>query len=109
MARALRRELGNLVSWPEPKGGFFLWAAFPEGVNTDALLTRALARAVVYVAGSAFFIDGRSGNFARLAFSAASAPRIEEGIRRLAAAVSVIIAESGPCGMRKTLQASPCR
>ena len=87
MTRALRRELGNLVSWPEPKGGFFLWAAFPERVNTDALLTRALARAVVYVAGSAFYVDGRSSNLARLAFSAPSAARIEEGVRRLAAAV----------------------
>ena len=87
MTRALRRELGNLVSWPEPKGGFFLWAAFPERVNTDALLTRALARAVVYVAGSAFYVDGRSSNLARLAFSAPSAARIEEGVRRLAGAV----------------------
>ena len=87
MTQALRRELGNLVSWPEPKGGFFLWAAFPERVNTDALLTRALARAVVYVAGSAFYVDGRSSNLARLAFSAPSAARIEEGVRRLAGAV----------------------
>ena len=47
MVNALRRELGDLVSWPEPKGGFFLWAAFPERVNTDVLLTRAVARAVV--------------------------------------------------------------
>jgi 2-aminoadipate transaminase len=87
MVDALRRELGDLVSWPEPKGGFFLWAAFPEGVNTDVLLTRAVARAVVYVAGSAFYVDGRSSNSARLAFSAPSPARIEEGVRRLAAAV----------------------
>jgi DNA-binding transcriptional MocR family regulator len=75
------------VSWPEPKGGFFLWTVFPEPVNTDALLTRAVARAVVYVAGSAFYIDGRSSNLARLAFSAAPPARIDEGVRRLAAAV----------------------
>jgi len=87
MVQALRRELGDLVSWPEPKGGFFLWTAFPEQVNTDALLTRAVARAVVYVAGSAFYVDGRSSNLARLAFSAAPPARIDEGVRRLAAAV----------------------
>ena len=87
MARALRQEMGDLVSWPEPKGGFFLWAAFPERVNTDAMLTRAVARAVVFVAGSAFYVDGRSSNLARLAFSAASSARIEEGVRRLAGAV----------------------
>ena len=87
MERALRRELGDLVTWPAPKGGFFLWAAFPERLNTDALLARAIARSVVYVAGSAFYVDGRTGNLARLAFSAPSAERIDEGIRRLAAAV----------------------
>lgn len=87
MEQALRRELGDLVSWPEPKGGFFLWAALPETVNTDALLTRALAHAVVYVAGSAFFVDGRSSNRARLSFSAPSIERIDQGIQRLAHAV----------------------
>jgi 2-aminoadipate transaminase len=87
MEQALRRELGDLVTWPAPKGGFFLWAAFPERLNTDALLARAIARSVVYVAGSAFYVDGRTGNLARLAFSAPSAERIDEGIRRLAAAV----------------------
>jgi 2-aminoadipate transaminase len=83
MEQALRRELGDLLSWPEPKGGFFLWASFPDGINTDAMLTRAIDHSVVYVAGSAFFIDGRSGNLARLSFSAPSAERIEEGIARL--------------------------
>jgi 2-aminoadipate transaminase len=87
MEQALRRELGTLVSWPEPRGGFFLWAAFPETINTDAMLTRAIAQRVVYVAGSAFFVDGRSGNLARLSFSAPSAERIEQGIARLARAV----------------------
>src|SRR5437660_2057936 len=85
MEQALRRELGDLVSWPEPKGGFFLWASL-HGVNTDALLERAIAQRVVYVAGSAFFVDGRRSEQVRLSFSAPSHARIEEGIRRLAAA-----------------------
>jgi 2-aminoadipate transaminase len=87
MEQALAREMKDLVTWPEPKGGFFLWASFGEGVNTDAMLTRAIAHKVVYVAGSAFFVDGRSSPLARLSFSAPSHQRIEEGIRRLAAAV----------------------
>jgi 2-aminoadipate transaminase len=87
MEHALRRELDDLVSWPEPKGGFFLWASFGDAIDTDGLLDRAVAHGVVYVAGSAFFVDGRHSRFARLAFSAASHERIEEGIRRLAAAV----------------------
>ena len=42
---------------------------------------------MIDVAGSAFYIDGRCTNVARLAFSAPSHAGIEEGIRRLAAAV----------------------
>jgi 2-aminoadipate transaminase len=87
MEEALRRELGDLVAWPEPKGGFFLWAAFPESINTDALLTRALAHAVIYVAGSAFYVDERSSHRARLSFAAASVERIDLGVQRLAQAV----------------------
>ena len=87
MERALARELGDLVSWPAPRGGFFLWATLPDRVNTDALIARAVAHRVVYVAGSAFYVDGRSGSQARLAFSAPSPARIEEGIRRLADAI----------------------
>jgi 2-aminoadipate transaminase len=87
MEESLRREFGDTVGWLEPKGGFFLWASFHHDIDTDALLTRAVAHRVVYVAGSAFYIDGRRTNVARLAFSAPSHVRIEEGIRRLAAAV----------------------
>jgi len=87
MEQALTRELGDLVSWPQPKGGFFLWASFNDSLDTDALLDRAVAHGVVYVAGSAFFVDGRRSQYARLAFSAASNEKIEEGIHRLANAV----------------------
>ena len=102
MEQALRRELGDLVSWPEPKGGFFLWASFGDRVNTDALLPRAIAHSVVYVAASAFFVDGRSNNQARLSFSAPSHERIEEGIRRLRAAVHEELADPARAGARPT-------
>jgi 2-aminoadipate transaminase len=87
MERALERELGSLVRWRRPKGGFFLWVSFGDGVNTDAMLARAVDQKVVYVAGSAFYVDGRSGPYARLSFSAPTHERIHEGVRRLAAAV----------------------
>jgi 2-aminoadipate transaminase len=94
MEEALRRELGNLASWPQPKGGFFLWVSFDDRINADALLQRAIDHRVVYVAGSAFYVDDRSTSDARLSFSAPSHARIDEGIRRLAAAVRGYLAES---------------
>ena len=73
-----------------------MWASFAENLDTEALLDRAIAQGVVYVAGSAFFVDGRRTHLARLAFSASSHERIEEGIRRLATAVHEHRATSSP-------------
>jgi 2-aminoadipate transaminase len=86
MEEALHHALGDLVSWPEPKGGFFLWASL-SGVDTDTLFARALQHKVVYVPGSAFFVDHGGADRLRLAFSASSPEQIRNGIGRLAAAV----------------------
>jgi 2-aminoadipate transaminase len=83
MERSLAAGLGDLVTWPEPRGGFFLWVALPRHVSADDLLPRAIEHKVIYVAGSAFFVDGSGRSLMRLSFSLPPIPRIEEGIRRL--------------------------
>jgi 2-aminoadipate transaminase len=87
MEQALRRELPREISWPEPKGGFFLWASLIEPIDSDLLLPRAIGHGVVFVPGSAFFVEGSGARFARLAFSWPTVERIELGIRRLAEVV----------------------
>jgi DNA-binding transcriptional MocR family regulator len=86
MEQALRAHLGDRLTWTSPKGGFFVWATLPEGHSDMALLERALARGLVFVVGSAFFVDGRGHETIRLSFSAPSIERIGEGVRRLASA-----------------------
>ena len=51
MVTALRSELGAAVSWPDPRGGFFLWARLPGNLDAERLLDRAVRHGVVYVAG----------------------------------------------------------
>lgn len=84
MERALRSALGDRLTWPTPRGGFFLWATLPPGVDDVSLLARALEARLVFVIGSAFYVDGSGHDRIRLSFSAAPAERIEEGVRRLA-------------------------
>jgi 2-aminoadipate transaminase len=84
MEQALRKELGDRLTWPAPKGGFFLWATLPPGQTDTALLERALEQGLVFVVGSAFYVDGTGHEKVRLSFSAPSPERIEEGVRRLA-------------------------
>ena len=92
MEQSLRKELGDQLRWPAPKGGFFLWATLPPGINDNTLLSRALEQRLVFVVGSAFYVDGTGHDKIRLSFSAPTAERIEEGARRLASALKPALA-----------------
>jgi 2-aminoadipate transaminase len=87
MIESLQRALGEQVTWPAPRGGFFLWVTLPEGIDADRMLARAVDHGVIYVAGQAFFVDGRGQSTVRLSFSAPAPDRIREGVTRLAATV----------------------
>jgi len=97
MEQALREQLGDQLRWPAPKGGFFIWATLPEGYDDERLLARALQQRLVFVIGSAFYVDGTGHNRIRLSFSASPPERIREGVRRLAEAMKPVAvgAESG--------------
>jgi len=87
MEQSIREHLGTRLTWAAPKGGFFIWASLPEGCTDTALLERALEHGLVFVIGSAFFVDGSGHEKIRLSFSAPSPERITEGVKRLAAAL----------------------
>lgn len=93
MIEGLKTNLGNTASWPDPRGGFFLWLSLPNGADADRLLQRAVQHGVIFVAGSAFYVDGTGRNTLRLSFSQPPIPRILEGISRLAAAIREELAE----------------
>ena len=92
LQRALREELGELLTWPNPRGGFFLWVELPEGYDGDAVLERAIEQKVIFVAGSAFYVDGTGQRHIRLSFSHPTEEKLREGVRRLAAAMKPALA-----------------
>jgi 2-aminoadipate transaminase len=87
MEQTLHQQLGGRLTWNQPKGGFFLWAALPEGYECEALLAKAMEQGVLFVIGSAFCVDGSGHDRIRLSFSWPTPDRIREGARRLAAAM----------------------
>ena len=84
MLEALERELGGRARWSRPEGGYFLWLELPAGTDSTELLGRASEAGVTFVPGSDF---GGGPSSARLAFSYASPPEIDEGVSRLAGLV----------------------
>jgi 2-aminoadipate transaminase len=105
MSAALESELGGRVTWPAPRGGFFLWVTLPAGIDADAMVPRAVGRGVIYVAGEAFFVNGQGSRLVRLSFSAPTHERIREGVRRLAAVLreelDAVTAAASPAESRR--------
>jgi DNA-binding transcriptional MocR family regulator len=87
MLAALGTYFPKEARWTRPQGGIFLWATVSGHIDTNELLTVAVAEAkVAYVPGIAFYPSGnqKGGHHAmRLNFSNATPERIEEGIKRL--------------------------
>lgn len=88
MVAAIERRLHGHVTWLAPRGGFFLWATLGGGLTSAEVMPRAQKRGVIYVDGSAFFVDGSGTQYMRLSFSAPSPERIDEGVARLADAIA---------------------
>jgi 2-aminoadipate transaminase len=71
------------TSWTRPTGGLFIWATLPEGLDSKAMMPRAIAARVAYVPGTGFYADGTGRSNMRLNFSFSSPERLREGVRRL--------------------------
>ncbi|PIE21319.1 MAG: GntR family transcriptional regulator [Arachnia propionica] len=88
MLTALAEHMPAGSTWTHPAGGFFVWVTLPDGVDSQAMLPRAVSARVAYVPGGAFFGDGQGGNNVRLSFCFPPPERIETGVRRFADVVS---------------------
>jgi len=84
MLAALETHLPPGCSWNVPDGGFYVWLTVPEGVDTKAMLPRAVTARVAYASGTGFYADGFGSRQLRLSYCYPTPERIEEGVRRLA-------------------------
>ncbi|HEY2066570.1 MAG TPA: PLP-dependent aminotransferase family protein [Gemmatimonadaceae bacterium] len=92
MMAALARELPE-ITYARPSGGYYLWLTLAAGMDGDELARAANDAGVTIIAGSKFFARADAGhprNHVRLAFSHAAHDEIDDGVRRLARALSSI-------------------
>ncbi len=83
MLQGLTEHMPKGTTWTVPNGGFFVWVTLPEGLDSQALLARAVSARVAYVPGTAFYADGFGSRNMRLSFCFPTPERIIEGTRRL--------------------------
>ena len=87
MLECLAKYMPEKVEWTKPDGGLFLFMKLPEGYDTTELFKMAIEQKVAFVIGEAFHCDNSGKNTMRLNFSFMDDANIEEGIKRLAAAI----------------------
>jgi len=87
---ALTASLGEHLPqarYTAPEGGYFMWVELPQETDVAAVFAAAAGHDVAFVKGTDFLLEGGT-NTLRLAYSGVPADQIDEGVRRLAAAVA---------------------
>lgn len=88
MLASLDHYLPDGCTWTTPEGGFYVWVTVPEGMDTKAMLPRAITERVAYVPGTAFYADSFGSRQLRLSYCYPTPERIKEGVRRLASVIA---------------------
>lgn len=84
---AMNEFLPDLTT-TKPGGGFYLWVDLPKGVNSKAMLPRAVENLVAYTPGTAFYGNGTGQEFLRISYSYPTPENIRVGVERLAKTIN---------------------
>jgi DNA-binding transcriptional MocR family regulator len=88
---AIKRHMGSrVVRYTQPHGGFFIWIEVDPSINTSVMLSKAVHEyGVAYVPGAPFFASAPKYNTMRVCFSNLPIDGINEGISKIAKALSL--------------------
>jgi len=91
MCEALRAELGDAVTFVEPRGGLFVWARLTGAGGKVAagklFAQKAIEQGVAFVPGAPFYCSRPDIATLRLSFATADPDKIREGMARLGRAL----------------------
>ncbi len=88
MLETLDQYFPKSATWTRPEGGFYIWVNLPAGVDTKALMPKAIVAKVAYVPGTAFYADGLGSWSMRLSYCHPTPERIREGVKALGQVVT---------------------
>ena len=83
---ARRLDRAGLRLWTEPRGGLFLWAELPDGLDSGEVARRATARGVVFAPGDAFSVGRTAGRYMRFNVAQCGPTRVFDVLQEAMAA-----------------------
>ncbi|MDQ2768554.1 MAG: PLP-dependent aminotransferase family protein [Gemmatimonadota bacterium] len=84
---ALRTQLGDHVTFEVPAGGIALWVKARKGLDVDAWARASRGQGAIFVTAASYTLDGRPQPFVRLGFASLNGKELQEGVRRMVAAL----------------------
>jgi len=87
VVETLRKNVSDLCTWTEPRGGLFLWMHLPETTDMEKARELAAQHRVGYSNGSGFHYRGDPVKCIRLAYAYCHVDDIPEGITYLCDAI----------------------
>lgn len=94
MLAALAEFMPEDARWSNPEGGFFVWITLSESIDVNTFAAHAATFGTVVFPGDWFYHERDVTNTIRLSFSTVTEDRIREGVRRLAEALRMDLANS---------------
>jgi 2-aminoadipate transaminase len=88
MLSAIKKYFPKDISYTTPKGGMFVWVTLKENQSSLELFDKAIEKKVAFIPGMPFYINVKDTNTLRLNYTNATDELIDEGIKRLAAAIN---------------------
>jgi DNA-binding transcriptional MocR family regulator len=87
MMRSIEQRLDDEVSATAPKGGHHIWLTFRRPLDERLLMAEAMHLGMSFTPGGATTVEGDGLTGVRLSFPRFDEERLDEGVRRFAAAV----------------------
>jgi GntR family transcriptional regulator/MocR family aminotransferase len=87
MMHSIEQRLGDEVSVTAPKGGHHVWLTFHRPLDERLLMAEAIHQGMSFTPGGATTVEGDGLAGVRLSFPRFDEERLDEGVRRFAAAL----------------------
>ena len=95
MCDALRKNLGNAISFVQPQGGLFVWASLTGASGKvkdgNAFAKMAIEKGVAFVPGEPFFCQNPDHSTLRFSFATVGEDKILDGVDRLKQAMDASV------------------
>ncbi len=72
----------GIVPWVAPRGGFYLWCRFPEGVDTGDIAQRCIGDNIILAPGNVFSPSQSARAFMRFNVAQMSDPKVYAALKR---------------------------